>query len=138
MSRDRTPDDGDGRRSAGIDPGEDPAAWERRVEAITAAAEPELSRRSERLAPAFGVQIERWARPVLTAAAALIMAGTAALALSGRPQPADRSPLATASPAVSGETLVSPVVDPWLERDTLTMETVEELVTVSAPVRGLR
>lgn len=138
MTRNGTPGDGSDGDVAGLDPAEDPVAWERRVEAITAAAEPELSRRSGQVAPAFGLQLEQWARPVLTAAAGLIVAGTAVLALSGGPGPADRTSLAAASPTGSGETLVSPVVDPWLESDTLTIETVEELVTVSAPARGLR
>lgn len=137
MSREGTFDDGSERSSGELDPADDPAAWERRVEAITAAAEPELSRRSEQLAPAFGVHLEQWARPVLTAAAVLIMAGTVVLTLSGQPQSAER-PLAAASSGAGGEALVSPVVDPWLESDTLTIETVEELVTVSGPLRGLR
>lgn len=138
MSRDTTPYDGSGRRSAGLDPAEDPAGWERRVEDITAAAEPELSRRSGQLAPAFGAQIEQWARPVLTAAAALIVAGTAALTFSGAPRAGGGSPLASASAGGSGGTLVSPVVDPWLESDTLSIETVEELVTVRGTPGGLR
>lgn len=138
MSREITPNDGSGRAGAGLDPADDPAGWERRVEKITAAAEPELSRRSGQLAPAFGVQIEQWARPVLTAAAALIVAGTAALTLSGAPQAGGGSPLASASPGASGETLVSPVVDPWLGSDTLSIETVEELVTVSGTAPGTR
>lgn len=137
MNRDTTSDDISDRGSAGLDPAEDPAAWERRVGAITAAAEPELSRRSRKLAPAFGVQLEQWARPVLAAAAGLIMAGTAVLALSGGPRPGGGTSLASASSG-AGETLVSPVVDPWLESDTLTIGAVEELVTVSGPRRGLR
>lgn len=138
MSRESTPDDrGDGSRPR-LDPAGDPAGWERRVEAITAAAEPELSRRSEELAPAFGFQLEEWARPVLTAAASLIVAGTAALVLSGQPPAEDRSALATATRVTKDGTLVSPVVDPWLESDTLTIGTVEELVTVNAPSGGLR
>lgn len=138
MSRETTTDDGSGGSFAGLDPAEDPAGWERRVEEITAAAGPELSRRSARLAPAFGAQIERWARPVLTAAAALIVAGTAALALSGAPRAGGGSSLASSSPGGSAETLISPVVDPWLGSDTLSIERVEELVTVSGPDRGLR
>ena len=138
MTRNGTPGDGGDGDFAGLDPAEDPAAWERRVEAITAAAEPELSRRSGQVAPAFGVQLEKWARPVLTAAAVVIVAGTAVLALTGGPGPGDRTSLAAASPTGSGETLVSPVVDPWLERDSLTIEAVEELVTVGGPARGLR
>lgn len=138
MSRESTSDDrGDGSRP-GLDPAGDPAGWERRVGTITAAAEPELSRRSEELAPAFGFQLEQWARPVLTAAAGLIMAGTAALALSGEPRGDEQLSLATTARATGGETLVSPVVDPWLESDTLTIGTVEELVTVNAPSGGLR
>ena len=138
MTGNGTPDDGSDGHFAGLDPAEDPVAWERRIEAITAAAEPELSRRSGQVAPAFGLQLERWARPVLTAAASLIVAGTALLTLSGGPRPAGGGPLAAASPGGSGETLVSPVVDPWLESDTLTIGAVEELVTVSGPRRGLR
>lgn len=123
----------DGEREDGLprlDPADDPDGWERRVEAIVAAAEPELRRRSERLAPAFGSQLERWARPVLTAAAGIIVAGTALLVLSGEPVTGGAGALATASGGSSGGTLVSPVVDPWLESDTLTIEAVEELVTV--------
>ena len=75
---------------------------------------------------------------VLTAAAVVIVAGTAVLALTGGPGPGDRTSLAAASPTGSGETLVSPVVDPWLESDSLTIEAVEELVTVGGPARGLR
>lgn len=138
MSRDSTPGDREGRSRTGLDPAEDPAAWERRVEAITAAAEPELSRRAGELAPAFGFQLEQWARPVLTAAAGLIVAGTAALVLSGEPRGDEQLSLATTARATGGETLVSPVVDPWLESDTLTIGTVEELVTVNAPSGGLR
>lgn len=134
MSRESTPDD----RGEGLDPAGDPVGWERRVEAVTSAAEPELARRSGGLAPAFGSQLEQWARPVLTAAAGLIVAGTAALVLAGQPSAGDRSAPATASRGTGGETLVSPVVDPWLESDTLTIEAVEELVTVSAPSGGLR
>lgn len=117
-------------------PADDPAGWERRVEAIVAAAEPELRRRSEQLAPAFGLQLERWARPVLTAAAGLIMAGTATLVLSGEPVTGGAGPLASASGGSTGGTLVSPVVDPWLESDTLTIEAVEELVTVDGLPAG--
>ena len=138
MTRNGTPGDGSDGDFAGLDPAEDPVAWERRVEAITTAAEPELSRRSGQVPPAFGVQLEQWARPVLTAAAVVIVAGTAVLALTGGPGPGDRTSLAAASPTGSGETLVSPVVDPWLESDSLTIEAVEELVTVGGPARGLR
>ncbi len=140
MNRGRRSDDGSERGSGELGPADDPAGWERRIEAITAAAEPELSRRAKQLAPAFGVHLEQWARPVLAAAAVLIMAGTAVLALSDRPQFAERpvAGVAGASTGRSGEALVSPVVDPWLESDTLTIETVEELVTVSGPLRGLR
>lgn len=137
-----TPDDradGNGRSGPpGLDPADDPAAWERRVEAITAAAEPELDRRSRELAPAFGLQLERWARPVLTAAAGLVVAGTALLVLSGEPSRGGAGPVAAGSPGTSGETLVSPVVDPWLDSDSLTIEAVEELVIVGGrPTGGL-
>lgn len=136
MTEDGRPDrdrEGDLRR---LHPADDPAGWERRVEAITSAAEPELRRRAEQLAPAFGLQLERWARPVLAAAAGLIMAGTATLVLSGEPARGGAGPLATASSGGAGGTLVSPVVDPWLESDTLTIEAVEELVTVDGPPAG--
>ena len=96
MTRNGTPDDGGDGNFARLDPAADPVAWERRVGAITAAAEPELSRRSGQLAPAFGLQLEQWARPVLTAAASLIVAGTALLTLSGGPRPAGGGPLAAA------------------------------------------
>lgn len=128
MSGESGPEDGGERSPRGLDPAEDPDGWERRVEAITAAAEPELRRRREeaRSAP-FPAQLERWARPVLAAAAAVIVAGTALLALAGAPGRSGSASLAAASDA--GETLVSPVVDPWLERDTVTIGAVEEIVT---------
>lgn len=137
-----TPDErADGERSSGppgLDPAEEPVTWERRVEAITAAAEPELNRRARDLAPAFGLQLERWARPVLTAAAGLVVAGTALLLVSGEPPRGGPGPVAAGSPETSAGTLVSPVVDPWLESDTLTIEAVEELVTVGGPSGGFR
>jgi len=129
-------DEARGSGRSGLDPADDPEGWERRVEAITAAAEPELSRRSRELAPAFGLQLERWARPVLTTAAGLIVAGTALLVLSGQPPRGGAGPVTSASPDTRGETLVSPVVDPWLGSDTLTIEAVEELVTVDGRPTG--
>lgn len=132
---------GEGRHDdgAGLDPAEDPAGWERRVEAITAAAEPELRRRAGEAPGLLGAQLERWAGPVLAAAAGLIIAGTAILALSGAPSDRGGTFLTGPAPAGSGETLVSPVVDPWLESDTLTIGAVEEIVTARAgPGGGLR
>lgn len=127
-------DGGDGERP-GRGPANDPAGWERRVASIVEAAEPELRRRARRPA-AVGRQLERWARPVLAAAAALTLAGSAFLALEGgRGDPAAAAERATAT---ARGTLVSPVVDPWLESDTLTIGAIREMVTVADPGRGPR
>lgn len=130
MTEDRNGESPEDRAPSGLDPAADPAAWERRVEAIVSAAEPVLRRRAAG-DTAVDLQIERWARPVLAAAAAVIVAGTGLLVASGGPAPEGGSPLADVS-ADDGQTLVSPVVDPWLERDTITVGAVEEMVTVNA------
>lgn len=128
--------DGGGGERPGRGPADDPADWERRVESIVEAAEPELRRRARRPA-AVGRQLERWARPVLAAAAALILAGSAVLVHAGD-SPSRGSDAVTGGSAAAQGALVSPVVDPWLERDSLTVGAVEEMVSVADAAGGLR
>lgn len=130
MSERQGPEDGGRGGRPGLDPAGEPDRWERSVEAIVSAAEPELRRRAAG-GSAVGSQLERWARPVIAAAAALIVAGAGVLTVSDRARDGRRDPLAAAGPGSRTATLVSPVVDPWIGRDSLTVEAVEEIVAAS-------
>lgn len=103
-----------------LDPGRDPLGWDRAVEGILRAAEPELNRRRS----AAWVLPDRWARPVFAAAAGLILVACGSLLWS-----AGRGPVvgaaADATPAFE-EALYPPVVARWIGGET--EPTVEELV----------
>lgn len=72
----RAPDRDDGE----LTPTASPARWERAVGSIVRAAAPELRRRA---APGVTGLIGRWARPLVAAAAALIVAASVALLSAG-------------------------------------------------------
>jgi hypothetical protein len=73
----------DFRDLAPLSPRLDPARWERMAAGISAAAAPELAHRAA--APDLGllVVLSSWARPALSAAAALAIAAGGALVLQG-------------------------------------------------------
>lgn len=104
-------------------PSSDPARWERTVASIVAAAGPELSRRAELAAPWLGRQIAGWARPVLAAAAGLMLLATASfLVEAGAPGGIG----STAEAPNLEDALFPPVVASWLQ--TGAPPTVEEVV----------
>lgn len=94
-----------------LDAEQDPLGWEERVQAILRAAEPELRRRRG----AASILPDRWTRPVLAAAASLILLACGSLLWS-----AGQSPLggerASGSYPASGfeEALYPPVVAQWI------------------------
>lgn len=65
----------------GLDAGRTPQRWERVVDSIVKAAGPELSRRAAGGGGAWSLEVELWARPLLAAAATLILASLGGLAL---------------------------------------------------------
>lgn len=114
--------DGSGRHEP-LNPGAEPLAWERAVGRIVAAAEPELERRRQRP----GLVLDRWAGPLLAAAASLILLASGGLLWSsGAGSLPDSAGLV--EPAFE-ETLFPPVVARWLRDDA--QPTVEELVYAS-------
>lgn len=120
-----------------LDPSSSPALWERSVASIVRAAAPELRRRA---APGVTGLIDRWARPLVGAAAAVIVAASATLLWTADTSPAGSGGSA-ATPGASAvadlgagerppaglETAVYPEpVGPWMEGDE--QPTVEEIV----------
>jgi hypothetical protein len=65
-----------------LSPAVDPVRWEAAVRSIRAAAAPELERRAK-AASALSV-LERWSRPVLSAAATVVLLASAAMFAGGR------------------------------------------------------
>ncbi|HEU0302454.1 MAG TPA: hypothetical protein VFR37_23545 [Longimicrobium sp.] len=68
---------------APLDPGRDPDRWEAMVAGITAAAAPELARRTRLPAPGMLMLLADWVRPTVSAAA--LMAAAAGAFLLARP-----------------------------------------------------
>ncbi|MFP3947750.1 MAG: hypothetical protein ACOC8K_02985 [Gemmatimonadota bacterium] len=112
-------------RMDGLDPARDPVGWDRAVEAIVRAAGPELRRRKN----AAWLLPDRWARPVLAAAAGLILVACGSLLWTAARSPSGGvGVVAEATPAFE-EALYPPVVAQWLGGQ---MEpTVEDLVFAS-------
>lgn len=111
------------RRDA-LDPGRDPLGWERAVEAIVDAAEPELRRRRN----AAWVLPDRWVRPVFAAAASLILVACGSLLWTAAQSPVTGDGIARAVPGFE-EALYPPVVARWIGGEV--EPTVEELVFAS-------
>lgn len=104
-----------------LDPAADPGRWERAVSGIVDAAGPELRRRAE-ARRAWPREVQRWARPLLAAAAALILVSTVSLLLETGD---GSSPLP--APTFELESALYPAeVEPWLRGDRQPL--VEEVV----------
>lgn len=112
-------------RMDGLDPGRDPLGWDRAVDSIVRAAEPELRRRRN----AAWILPDRWARPVFAAAAGLILVACGSLLwTAARSSDQGAGAVAEATPAFE-EALYPPVVARWLGGQ---MEpTVEDLAFAS-------
>ncbi|MDX1566776.1 MAG: hypothetical protein R3223_03180 [Longimicrobiales bacterium] len=109
-------------RMDGLDPGRDPLEWDRAVEAIVRAAEPELRRRKS----AAWILPDRWARPVFAAAASLILVACGSLLWTAAGSSTGTSGSRTEVGPAFTEALYPPVVARWLGGQ---MEpTVEDLV----------
>lgn len=109
-----------------LDPERDPLGWEEAVQAVMRVAEPELRRRRN----AAWIVPDRWTRPILAAAASLILLACGSLLWSGAGAPLGESRVAGFDPASGfGEALYPPVVARWIGGQI--EPTVEELVFAS-------
>lgn len=120
-----------------LTPGREPARWERAVAAVMERAGPELARRAGRSPGGVAVVVDRWARPLLAAAAGLVLAAASLMVAGGRtdgPPAAGPAVDARIRPAATGAGLQEVVypgrVAAWMEGDY--EPTVEEIV-FSAP-----
>ena len=113
-------------RGDGMGPERDPLAWEETVRAVMRSAEPELRRRRN----AAWILPDRWTRPVLAAAASLILLACGSLLWSGTGTPLGDGRASGFDPA-SGiqEALYPPVVAQWMGGRI--QPTVEEFVFAS-------
>lgn len=80
---------------APLDPTRDAERWERMVAGITAAAAPELARRSRLPAPGMMMLLADWVRPTLSAAAVMAAAAGAFLVTGTRSASAETESVAS-------------------------------------------
>ena len=91
-----------------LDPTADPVRWERLVGAIATRAAPELARRRALRSPV--IVLARWARPTLSAAAAVILAASITLAAVAKASAAQQR----AVPALAATLRVPTPVARWV------------------------
>lgn len=106
---------------APLDPTRDAERWERMVAGITAAAAPELARRSRLPAPGMMMLLADWVRPTVSAAA-LMAAAAGAFLLTG-----------TRAASAEGESVASQLgysssVASWVDAESA--PSLEEMVSV--------
>lgn len=95
-----------------LGPEPDPLGWEEAVEAVMRAADPELERRRS----AAWILPDRWTRPVLAAAASLILLACGSLLWSSGQEGPFRGVTASSVAAMPGfeDVLYPPVVARWI------------------------